>query len=803
MKKIFTLLTFVLLSTIASSQIINFPDPKFKNALVNQKCVDTDMDNNGDTDADTNNDGEIDQSEAEKVKYLDVSNNSITSIEGINFFKKLIKFNCYTNEITEINLTQLDDLEDLNVGYNQITNLKLSNFPSLKILACYFNKLENLNLSNLPKIQRIIGQNNNLSSYDISNLPSLEGLSLVNNQLKNLVVSNHQNISTIECANNLLDSLILKKMPKLANLTCGSNNNFTSLDISNLPQFEYFDAYYSSNLKKINFSNLPRLATIYCYYGKIESLEFNKVPSLSGIYCSGNLLKKLVLENMPNLNNISCSENPLMTELNIQNGDEDGYFEYLGPDNLEFICCEQNKIEYFKKKHPKAEISTFCPFAPAGGKFFSTSGSVLYDTNKDGCKTNSLPMKYFKIIASNETGKGAIYTDELGQYTFRSQAGNLMMAIDSSFLKGFTSMPIFISLDSKSDSMLNPICISPKGFYRQIDITILPLSPPARPGFNTDYKIVITNRGNQKESGTLNFRYNEDLLDYVKADVNPSLTSNGLVSWDFNNFLPLESRNYTVTLEVNRPTDNPSVNAGDVLIMSASIVDNFFILKNTVVGSYDPNDKTCLEGDKITLDMIDKYVNYLIRFENTGTFAAENVVVKDVIDNTKFDISTLQVSDASHRVRTRIIDNIVEFIFDKIDLPFDDANNDGYVAFKIKTRPTLVLGDELKNKASIYFDYNFPIQTNETKTVIANSVNTLDTYSTMDVTLFPNPVQDVLKFYTSENILKVEIFDLNGRLLQIRSVTNNEVNIDSLSRGTYLLKIYNKLGSCNGKMVKM
>ncbi len=41
-------------------QIINFSDPKFKNALVNTNSIDTDGDSLGDVDADVNNDGEID-----------------------------------------------------------------------------------------------------------------------------------------------------------------------------------------------------------------------------------------------------------------------------------------------------------------------------------------------------------------------------------------------------------------------------------------------------------------------------------------------------------------------------------------------------------------------------------------------------------------------------------------------------------------------------------------------------------------------------------------------------------------------
>ncbi len=121
----------------------------------------------------------------------------------------------------------------------------------------------------------------------------------------------------------------------------------------------------------------------------------------------------------------------------------------------------------------------------------------------------------------------------------------------------------------------------------------------------------------------------------------------------------------------------------------------------------------------------------------------------------------LQITDASHEVYTRIEGNKVEFIFENIQLPFEDANNDGYIAFKIKTLPTLILGDSLKNMADIYFDYNFPIRTNEAKTTIALSVPTVDI--TTDISIYPNPVRDILYLQTGEIWTKAEIYDISGK----------------------------------------
>lgn len=83
--------------------------------------------------------------------------------------------------------------------------------------------------------------------------------------------------------------------------------------------------------------------------------------------------------------------------------------------------------------------------------------------------------------------------------------------------------------------------------------------------------------------------------------------------------------------------------------------------------------------------MVGKYVHYMIRFENTGTFYAENIVVTDEIDLTKYlDITSLIPLHSSHDFVTKINANKVEFIFQGINLTFDDENNDGYIVFKIK-----------------------------------------------------------------------------------------------------------------------
>ena len=134
------------------------------------------------------------------------------------------------------------------------------------------------------------------------------------------------------------------------------------------------------------------------------------------------------------------------------------------------------------------------------------------------------------------------------------------------------------------------------------------------------------------------------------------------LTWNFSNLAPFETRVIDVLLNLNSPTEVPSLNAGDILNYSATITgltdetptDNTSILNQTVVNALDPNYKTCTEGATVAPNTVGNYVHYMIGFENTGTANAQNIVVKDMIDTTKYDITTLVPIKGSADFKTLI-----------------------------------------------------------------------------------------------------------------------------------------------------
>jgi hypothetical protein len=199
-------------------------------------------------------------------------------------------------------------------------------------------------------------------------------------------------------------------------------------------------------------------------------------------------------------------------------------------------------------------------------------------------------------------------------------------------------------------------------------------------------------------------------------------------------------------------------------------------------------------------------VHYVIRFENSGTYAAKNITVKDIIDASRYDIDTLIPLNGSHAFVTRIANvNVVEFYFEDINLPFADATNDGYISFKIKTKSDLSAGDSFQNTAAIYFDYNAPIATNTAITSVEIPLKNPE-FANSHLEMYPNPVGDVLTISVENNeeITSVSIYDTMGKLLMVLPNHGNAIAIDTsgLAAGYYIARIQSGKGILAKKFIK-
>ncbi|SRX72520.1 T9SS type A sorting domain-containing protein [Aequorivita antarctica] len=140
---------FLLIVTISSSQIIDFPEGSFKYALINSEVVDLDGDGTVDSNIDTNNDGEIQVSEAEAVLGINLYNYGIfPSLEGMEHFVNIEWLICSESYTAFVDFSQNTKIERITISHNALTNLDVSQNTNLKWLNCTNNRLVNLNIKN-------------------------------------------------------------------------------------------------------------------------------------------------------------------------------------------------------------------------------------------------------------------------------------------------------------------------------------------------------------------------------------------------------------------------------------------------------------------------------------------------------------------------------------------------------------------------------------------------------------------------------------------------------------------------------
>lgn len=607
-------------------------------------------------------------------------------------------------------------------------------------------------------------------------------------------------------------------------------SNASIADLTGLNSFIYLTGFNASTnqVTTINTTGLHFMVNLFLENNPLTEATLVDLNNIVMLNLSNTDLTHVDLSQTFGAFEFYCSNTPNLTSLNVKNGVQGNIYlglgewennEIINTTALELICADDFNIDGYLdsiggfQDTENIIVNSYCSFSPEGNNLIS--GTVTYDYNNDGCGEEDI-TRFTKIIINDGIAEGASFSNVDGNYLFYTQAGTFALHAQlenpSFFTVTPTSSMVNFPLVDGSEEIVN-FCITPNGLHPDLEVVIAPLQP-ARPGFNATYQLVYRNKGNQilsQEYG-LSFFYNQQLMSYVSSSVNPDTQIDGALNWSYENLLPFESRSIIVTLLINTPTDteNP-VNINDELVFTAVIMpqdgdenvsDNTFVFNQVVVGAYDPNDITCIEGDLVSPDLIGEELHYVIRFENTGNFYAENVVVVMDIDPLKYDISSLKVLGSSHDVRAQVKGTKAEFYFNDIYL---DSGGHGNILLVMNSKNSLLSGDFVKSKADIYFDYNYPIITNEAETLFeALSVENpvLDNI----ISIYPNPVKDIVNIAIKDNstIKTIELYDIQGRLLQTQVVNNisSELNLSSRANGMYFVKINTDLGSKVEKLIK-
>lgn len=435
------------------------------------------------------------------------------------------------------------------------------------------------------------------------------------------------------------------------------------------------------------------------------------------------------------------------------------------------------------------------------------SGVVRLDANADGCDVADAIISNLLIQTENNNNTFATFTQPDGSYSLQANQEIFTTAISSALPTYYTSNPAshtfdFIGLSNTTSDA--DFCVEANQSVNDLNIVVYPDRDEPRPGFETTYRLIYKNNGTTPLAGTIDFQFDGAKVNFLSASETIAAQTASSLSFNYTDLIPFETRYIDLAFEVFPP---PTTSIDDVLNATATITpvtgdtnedDNTFNLEQTVIGAYDPNDIRVLEGEEITIEEAEKYLHYIIRFQNTGTASAINIRVNNVLDD-KLDWSTLQLEDLSHPGRVEITDgNNVNFLFDNINLPdstTNEPNSHGFIAYKIKPRSNVVLGDIFSSTADIYFDFNPPITTNTATTEIVNPSSVTD-FENHPVKLFPNPTSSTLTIAAENTVGLLRIYDLSGRVQKTLAPHSETVTLDvsDLAKGLYFVEIKSQDG---------
>ncbi len=225
------------------------------------------------------------------------------------------------------------------------------------------------------------------------------------------------------------------------------------------------------------------------------------------------------------------------------------------------------------------------------------------------------------------------------------------------------------------------------------------------------------------------------------------------------------------------------------------------------IGAFDPNDKQAFPKgvgvDKIT--KANTEIEYMIRFQNTGTDTAFNVRIEDQLSEL-LNISTVKPGASSHTYSFSIKDNrMMEFRFDDILLPDSTTNleaSNGFVKFSVQQVADNPIGSLIENTAGIYFDFNEPVITNTVQHLIGEPLVSSDQEperGLLKANIIPNPFTEstIIRLESlEEQPLQIAIFDYLGRRIRTEQWRSNQhvLHREGLASGIYFFTIRGRKG---------
>lgn len=449
---------------------------------------------------------------------------------------------------------------------------------------------------------------------------------------------------------------------------------------------------------------------------------------------------------------------------------------------------------------------------------FQVTGRIFYDKNQNGIfDNNDSGIPNSGVLTNPNSSYSFSYANGFYNTIFNDTIGMYDIFSDSipywSLVTVPTSYQVNVTSNFTSQSNLD-FGFYPNVFFEEVTPLLIASAPNCNDTVN--YWVNLTNSGTLKNSGIIELKL-DPLNNYYSSSNLPDSIVGNSIYWHYDSLEVLNQLQFNVEIVLpdfqsmgNELVDSLIISTLDA---NGNVSNQFEAMRNQILTcAYDPNDKTVYPKGTTSLGYIPtdtEWLEYIIRFQNTGTNTAKNVRIDDVLDN---NIERIVPLSSSHDVHITVDENnMVSFMFDNINLPDSNSNmlgSQGYVAYKVKLKSNLIEGTQISNVASIYFDYNPAIVTNTVINTLHDGgiASVAELKNDLKFRLYPNPFNEMVTLelidFDSNVGYYVEAYDVLGqKLIGRTNFESNQIKLFKSELGSGV--IYFKLYDANEKLIQV
>ncbi|MBL7558697.1 T9SS type A sorting domain-containing protein [Olleya sp. YSTF-M6] len=831
MKKTLLLLSYLMITTWCSiiAQNVNIPDANFKNYLLADSAINT------------NSDSEISVAEAQAFSgELLINGLSISDLTGIEAFVNITRLDCYSNNLTTLDVSNNTALTRLHCAANQIETLDISANTLITDIQCHNNGvLYELNLANgnNSNINWMKAYGNSLSCIqkDAGFTPPADAGIYSQGWTKGNSAIYGDDCAALNQIVNIPDANFKSFLVNDSSINVNNDTEITVAEAQATTELLINGLSIADLTGIAAFTNLTRLD---CYTNNLTTIDVSNNLALTRLHCADNQIEILDISANTQITDIQCHNNTVLYELNIANGNNSNINWMKAYGNPSLTC-----------------IQVDAGFSPPANSGLYVAGWTK--DNQTSYSENCIPTVYY--VDANATGvnDGSSWTDAFtnvedalaltnlndavwvakGTYTLVDKntpiavstnevdiiggfAGTEMTLADRDLTAIHTTNATIFTGDINGDDIDGDFTSNKTDNAERL--FELRTSNVTFDGIIFENIYDTSQSGGVEENGVIFIPNNLNANNLkIKNSIFRSNYSNGYL-------LKIRKFNQGLLIENTKFINNTIVNKGLVLVVSDSTNGYIFTRwANVLVADNDIN-LTALDiyredwNNGSTLDVVinnSTFINndYNSTYGNTITASGNgsvNLNINNVIfwqNTTNGTAATRDISDGLNSTYDVFIRNSIANVSSNagtygtfnatnvttLDQATDNLNLDSEYKPTSASNYIVDQGDNAYYDVALFGDvdlsgnvriFNTTIDLGAYEFISTLSVDDIS-LSTNSVRLYPNPVNDKLFIKSDNAIDSITIYNVSGQIIKQTEIFSNLIDVSGLNAGLYFINI--------------